>query len=139
MSLLRICLPQNFRYQPRSGCPAKGIATDENFSRRNTLSSNPSHRRFVLKLVVIVIKLVIKTSRSRIRDLLFDLLPFVWGFSGGAFRLSFGLCFIRVVGYFDAGRGALIAIQRFSRNLRLLFDVNRGGGGFIKRLGLIFD
>src|SRR5215471_9347743 len=51
MSLFRICLPQNFRYQPRSGWPAKGIAIDENFSRRNTLSSKPSHRRFVRKSV----------------------------------------------------------------------------------------
>ena len=80
-----------------------------------------------------------KTSRSRIRDLLFDLLLFLWGFSGGAFRLTLGLYFIRVVGYFDLGRRTLIAIQRFSRDLRLLFDVNRGVGGFIMRLGLVFD
>src|SRR5262245_31665729 len=109
---------------------------DEHFSRRNTLSSKPSHRRFVLKFVDVVIRSVIRTSRSRIRDLLFDPLLLLLGFSGGAFRLTLDFYFISGVGYCDARRGALIAIQRFSQNLRLLLGVNRGIGGFIKRLRL---
>src|SRR5438105_13721978 len=45
MSLSRTCLPQNLRYQSRSGRPAKGIAMEVNLMRRSTLNSKPSQRR----------------------------------------------------------------------------------------------
>src|SRR5262249_59600518 len=92
MSLFRICLPQNFRYQPRSGWPAKGIAIDENFRRRNTLSSKPSHRRFIRKSVVIwLLRPSLSFAAKRKSSLTFKFLFRYLGFSAGYLRLIFDL------------------------------------------------